>query len=173
MNNYMLTHIGGEIIIIAGVVYYCQRKNTLLKEELDKTNEKVKKLFSIITELQEDIQQMGAVMMHLQKNSKSSRNLYQDNIKSNIVLSPIKERNPPLSKRKLQTKVDIVQQPKQESIEFLNDIIDDVDVDVDVETDDELNDDELDKVLSDEFEQLKEERKKNMKCDNDVCELLS
>lgn len=67
MNNVTLAHIGGDLVLIGGVAFYFHRKTNVLQEELSMLKKDNKELADAMEEIQDNMQQLGAMVMQLQQ----------------------------------------------------------------------------------------------------------
>ena len=150
MDNMTLAHVGGELVLIGGVAFYFHRKTTLLTEQIEVLKQENKKLAEAIIELQENLNQLGMVIMN----------------------APIQQRSPLQTPPQHKLKMQAPLQPRQESMssqlkmhhqQGSRKLVEKADSDTGDETLD-------DRILDQELEEIEKPQRK--KCDKDICELV-
>lgn len=154
-----MIHMGVEIIVIAGVAYYFQRKTTSLSKSLEELASKIKDLEEVVVKQQQVIQNMGMHLNSLNEFMNSTQNRPQVKPKSSAegrdtnvlkvhskvkskhaTKSPVVHSSPPL---KRPTAI-----PSKKSVVKFNELINSC---TDTDSD---NSESLDKEIEDELNEL-------------------
>lgn len=159
MNNVTLAHIGGEMVIIGGLAFYCHKKNTELKNELHKLEEKNTELTEIVNKLQDHLQKLSYAFMQFQENSYQQQQPPPPPQKS-VPPPPQKSVSPPPQKSvNLPPRTSRSRPLKNKTPAKITSISDDSE-----SGDDTIADTELDKELDTELSKLN-----GKDCDGDTC----
>ncbi len=151
------------MVLIGGIAFYFHRKTNALQEDIEVLKKQYKELAQAFQELQENQQQLGSMVVQLQQvvgrrpappSPKQRPPVVPLNNMGGMVqqmipgLSPMHHDSRPARKKKHRRE-------KSDSEDS---------------GDETFDDQELDKELAGEYQQLSNERKKNM-CEGDVCSL--
>lgn len=142
MDNITLAHVGGELVIIGGIVYYFHKKYTNIQDQVNYLKSENEELRALIEELQEGMQQLGAMVMK-QTNSPPQRSTPTTQpIQSTLRETMNVSHKTPKRRRRI---------PKSDTEDSGNETYDDRD---------------LDSELAGEFKELDTQR-----CQGDFCDL--
>jgi chromosome segregation ATPase len=162
MNNITLAHIGSELVIIGGIAFYFHRKTNMLQTELENLKMENKNLTELVNDMQENLQQLGNVVMHLQQqlHNQSVPHRNRSTKQTSVQLPPLEQVNkhPLVDNRKRNSGLHRRRPVKKHSDDSGSETLDDT---------------ELDKELESEYDKLQKERRVHAvdDCEGDVCSL--
>ena len=67
MNNVTIAHIGGELILMAGISFYFHKKVTTLQHEVTKLHAEHNDLAELVEEMKDVIRQLNINMQRMQQ----------------------------------------------------------------------------------------------------------
>lgn len=159
MNNVTLAHIGGDLVLIGGVVFYFQKKTSKLAEEIETLKKDNKELNEMVDELTRGMQQLGTMFMQLQQQIKKSNTASPVVVQQPVQLTPLQT---PLEPTPIFVKSKKAKQVKKSTVSMDSS-----------ESEETIDDKELDKELTTEYSRLEDERKKKtVECTEDKCKLV-
>lgn len=159
MDNVTLAHMGGEVVVLAGMAFYFNKRISALEQELQNMN---KNMVATIDDMQYAINQLGAMVSKLQQgdnvsgttsgSGRHSRPHHHSRPRATAspavtTAQPATQKRP--APRKNMAAVEVVDPSEDEHT---------------------YDDNELDKELSQEYKELSEDRKQ-LRCDGDVCQI--
>lgn len=144
MDNQLLAHVGGEVLVVGALAFYFHKQNTELHQQIAILKNTCRELGSAVEELQDSISQIGMV-------------LSGGAARTNPAPTPAPRRrypSPPKPQRSKLGRVGTTATVKSGSDSSSSSS----------DEDGTLNDNDLDKELKNELEEMEK-----MRCDGDVC----
>jgi len=149
MNNITLAHMGGEIVVIAGMAFYFHKKTGNLQTQVEELKKQNIELREAVEQLSESLNQLGAMFMQL-NNGGQPQSFLNPNIQDT---SKVAQRNVSAPRRPKQSSV--VLPPKKKKVQKKV-----------------LSDDSGDETLDDAFLDKELEKETNeYDCEGEMCML--